>query len=90
MANRCRPTTAIRVRLVVLHPETFGKSVKWGAWHSVMEEETSGFWEENGYNMYGDPFSEKSIQRLKLFARRHATVILASKFRLCSEAPSTI
>lgn len=46
------------VRLVVPHLYAW-KSVKWVRGIRLMEEDTPGFWEENGYNMYGDPFKEQ-------------------------------
>ena len=46
------------VRLVVPHLYAW-KSVKWVRGIRFMEEDTPGFWEENGYNMYGDPFKEQ-------------------------------
>jgi DMSO/TMAO reductase YedYZ molybdopterin-dependent catalytic subunit len=46
------------VRLVV--PELYAwKSVKWVRGLVFMEEDAPGFWEENGYHMYGDPFREQ-------------------------------
>ncbi|HSY60202.1 MAG TPA: sulfite oxidase-like oxidoreductase [Terriglobales bacterium] len=46
------------VRLVV--PELYAwKSVKWVRGLIFMEKDAPGFWEENGYHMYGDPFREQ-------------------------------
>ena len=46
------------VRLVV--PQLYAwKSVKWVRGLEFLAEDTPGFWEENGYNMRGDPFKEE-------------------------------
>jgi DMSO/TMAO reductase YedYZ molybdopterin-dependent catalytic subunit len=46
------------VRLVVPHLYAW-KSVKWVRGLEFMEKDAPGFWEQNGYNMYGDPFKEQ-------------------------------
>ena len=46
------------VRLVVPHLYAW-KSVKWVRGIEFMTDDAPGFWEENGYNMYGDPFQEQ-------------------------------
>jgi DMSO/TMAO reductase YedYZ molybdopterin-dependent catalytic subunit len=46
------------VRLVVPHLYAW-KSVKWVRGIEFMAHDAPGFWEENGYNMYGDPFKEQ-------------------------------
>ncbi len=46
------------VRLVVPHLYAW-KSVKWVRGIEFMAHDAPGFWEENGYNMYGDPFREQ-------------------------------
>jgi DMSO/TMAO reductase YedYZ molybdopterin-dependent catalytic subunit len=46
------------VRLVVPHLY-FWKSVKWVRGFTVLEADEPGFWERNGYHMYGDPFQEQ-------------------------------
>lgn len=46
------------LRLVVPHLY-FWKSVKWVRGFEVLDGDTPGFWEKNGYHMYGDPFSEQ-------------------------------
>ena len=46
------------LRLVVPHLY-FWKSVKWARGFTVMNEDSPGFWERNGYHMYGDPFAEQ-------------------------------
>ncbi len=46
------------VRLVV--PHLYGwKSVKWVRGFEMLERDLAGFWEQNGYNMYGDPWKEQ-------------------------------
>ncbi len=46
------------LRLVVPHLY-FWKSVKWVTGFVVMDGDRPGFWERNGYHMYGDPFREQ-------------------------------
>ena len=46
------------LRLVVPHLY-FWKSVKWVRGFTVMDHDEPGFWERNGYHMYGDPFKEQ-------------------------------
>ena len=46
------------VRLVVPHLY-FWKSVKWTRGFTVLDHDEPGFWERNGYHMYGDPFQEQ-------------------------------
>ena len=46
------------MRLVVPHLY-FWKSVKWVRGFTVLFEDEPGFWERNGYHMYGDPFKEQ-------------------------------
>ena len=46
------------VRLVVPHLY-FWKSVKWTRGFEVLNHDEPGFWERNGYHMYGDPFQEQ-------------------------------
>jgi DMSO/TMAO reductase YedYZ molybdopterin-dependent catalytic subunit len=73
MADLLRPTTLLAlkhsgeplpadhgypVRLVV--PNLYAwKSVKWVRGLEFMDHDEPGFWEQNGYNMYGDPFQEE-------------------------------
>jgi DMSO/TMAO reductase YedYZ molybdopterin-dependent catalytic subunit len=46
------------LRLIV--PHLYGwKSVKWLRGMEFLERDTPGFWEKNGYHMYGDPFKEQ-------------------------------
>jgi len=46
------------MRLVVPHLY-FWKSVKWVAGFTVLPEDIPGYWEQNGYHIYGDPFREQ-------------------------------
>lgn len=50
------------IRLVVPHLY-FWKSAKWVTGLEVMEGDEPGFWEENGYHMYGDPWAEQRFGR---------------------------
>ena len=45
-------------RLVVPHLY-FWKSAKWVRGLRFMDSDEPGFWEENGYNMHGDPWKEE-------------------------------
>lgn len=46
------------LRLVVPHLY-FWKSVKWTRGFDLLDRDQPGFWERNGYHMYGDPFREQ-------------------------------
>ncbi len=46
------------LRLVVPHLY-FWKSVKWTRGFTFLDQDEPGFWERNGYHMYGDPFREQ-------------------------------
>ena len=46
------------LRLVVPHLY-FWKSVKWIRGFRFQDHDEPGFWERNGYHMYGDPFQEQ-------------------------------
>jgi DMSO/TMAO reductase YedYZ molybdopterin-dependent catalytic subunit len=46
------------VRLVVPHLYAW-KSAKWVNGIELMDEDRRGFWEENGYHTYGDPWREE-------------------------------
>lgn len=46
------------VRLVVPHLY-FWKSAKWVRGFVMQEHEEPGFWEQNGYHLYGDPWLEQ-------------------------------
>lgn len=50
------------IRLVVPHLY-FWKSAKWVTGFEVLEGDEPGFWEENGYHMYGDPWAEQRFGR---------------------------
>jgi DMSO/TMAO reductase YedYZ molybdopterin-dependent catalytic subunit len=52
------PEHGYPVRLVVPHLYAW-KSAKWVRGIEFMAEDAPGFWEQNGYNMYGDPFKEE-------------------------------
>ena len=52
------PEHGYPLRLVVPHLY-FWKSVKWVRGFTVLNEDEPGFWERNGYHMYGDPFREQ-------------------------------
>ena len=45
-------------RLLVPHLY-FWKSAKWVAGLRIMDHDEPGFWEANGYHMYGDPWEEQ-------------------------------
>jgi DMSO/TMAO reductase YedYZ molybdopterin-dependent catalytic subunit len=45
-------------RLIVPHLY-FWKSAKWIAGIRVMDHDEPGFWEDNGYHIYGDPWKEQ-------------------------------
>lgn len=46
------------VRIVVPHLY-FWKSAKWVRGLQLVDHDVAGFWERNGYHMYGDPFREQ-------------------------------
>jgi DMSO/TMAO reductase YedYZ molybdopterin-dependent catalytic subunit len=46
------------LRLIVPHLYAW-KSVKWVRGFELMEQDAPGFWEQNGYHMYGDPWKEQ-------------------------------
>ena len=54
------PDHGYPVRLVVPHLYSW-KSVKWVRGIELMAQDSPGFWEENGYSMYGDPFREQRL-----------------------------
>jgi DMSO/TMAO reductase YedYZ molybdopterin-dependent catalytic subunit len=50
------------VRLVV--PNLYAwKSAKWVRGIELLDRELPGFWEANGYHIYGDPFKEQRYSR---------------------------
>ena len=46
------------VRIVIPHLY-FWKSAKWVRGLELLAADAPGFWERNGYHMYGDPFREQ-------------------------------
>jgi DMSO/TMAO reductase YedYZ molybdopterin-dependent catalytic subunit len=52
------PEHGYPLRLVVPHLYAW-KSVKWVRGIELIEREMPGFWEQNGYHIYGDPFKEE-------------------------------
>src|SRR5229473_1348805 len=48
----------VPLRLIVPHLYAW-KSVKWVRGLQFTASDTPGFWEQNGYHMYGDPFKEQ-------------------------------
>ncbi|HEY7098366.1 MAG TPA: sulfite oxidase-like oxidoreductase [Terriglobales bacterium] len=46
------------LRLIVPHLYAW-KSVKWLRGLEFLDHDAAGFWEQNGYHMYGDPFREQ-------------------------------
>jgi DMSO/TMAO reductase YedYZ molybdopterin-dependent catalytic subunit len=46
------------LRLIVPHLYAW-KSVKWVRGLEFLSHDAAGFWEQNGYHMYGDPFKEQ-------------------------------
>ena len=50
------------VRLVVPHLYAW-KSVKWVRGLEFLQRDAPGFWERNGYHVYGDPFREQRYSR---------------------------
>jgi DMSO/TMAO reductase YedYZ molybdopterin-dependent catalytic subunit len=52
------PEHGYPVRLIVPHLYAW-KSVKWVRGIEFLDHDTPGFWEQNGYHMYGDPWKEQ-------------------------------
>jgi DMSO/TMAO reductase YedYZ molybdopterin-dependent catalytic subunit len=50
------------LRLIVPHLYAW-KSVKWVRGVEFLERDAPGFWEQNGYHMYGDPWKEERFSR---------------------------
>jgi len=46
------------LRLIVPHLYAW-KSVKWVRGMEFLDHDAAGFWEQNGYHMYGDPWKEQ-------------------------------
>lgn len=55
------PDHGYPLRLVVPHLYAW-KSVKWVRGVRFLAKDAPGFWEENGYHMYGDPFREQRFR----------------------------
>jgi DMSO/TMAO reductase YedYZ molybdopterin-dependent catalytic subunit len=52
------PDHGYPLRLIVPHLYAW-KSVKWLRGLEFLDHDVAGFWEQNGYHMYGDPFKEQ-------------------------------
>ncbi|MBM7661401.1 DMSO/TMAO reductase YedYZ molybdopterin-dependent catalytic subunit [Bacillus mesophilus] len=52
------PEHGYPLRVVIPHLY-FWKSAKWVRGIELVKEEQPGFWEKNGYHMYGDPWKEQ-------------------------------
>ena len=52
------PDHGYPLRLIVPHLYAW-KSVKWVRGLEFLDHDVAGFWEQNGYHMYGDPFKEQ-------------------------------
>jgi DMSO/TMAO reductase YedYZ molybdopterin-dependent catalytic subunit len=52
------PDHGYPLRLIVPHLYAW-KSVKWVRGIELLDRDAPGFWERNGYHMYGDPFKEQ-------------------------------
>ena len=52
------PDHGYPLRLIVPHLYAW-KSVKWVRGLEFLNHDVAGFWEQNGYHMYGDPFKEQ-------------------------------
>jgi len=50
------------LRLIVPHLYAW-KSVKWVRGLEFLDHDAAGFWEQNGYHMYGDPWKEQRYSR---------------------------
>jgi DMSO/TMAO reductase YedYZ molybdopterin-dependent catalytic subunit len=56
------PDHGYPLRLIVPHLYAW-KSVKWARGLEFLGRDVPGFWEQNGYHMYGDPFREQRFDR---------------------------
>src|SRR5215471_7913840 len=56
------PDHGYPVRLIVPHLYAW-KSVKWLRGFEFLDHDQPGFWEQNGYHMYGDPWKEQRFER---------------------------
>jgi DMSO/TMAO reductase YedYZ molybdopterin-dependent catalytic subunit len=52
------PDHGYPLRLIVPHLYAW-KSVKWVRGIEFLDQDAPGFWEQNGYHMYGDPWCEQ-------------------------------
>ena len=52
------PDHVYPLRLIVPHLYAW-KSVKWVRSFELLDHDIAGFWEQNGYHMYGDPWKEQ-------------------------------
>lgn len=52
------PDHGYPLRLIVPHLYAW-KSVKWLRGMEFLDHDVAGFWEQNGYHMYGDPWQEE-------------------------------
>jgi DMSO/TMAO reductase YedYZ molybdopterin-dependent catalytic subunit len=57
-AQPLAPDHGYPLRLIVPHLYAW-KSVKWVRGLEFLDHDVAGFWEQNGYHMYGDPFQEQ-------------------------------
>jgi DMSO/TMAO reductase YedYZ molybdopterin-dependent catalytic subunit len=56
------PEHGYPLRLIVPHLYAW-KSVKWVRGLEFLDRDAPGFWEQNGYHMYGDPWKEQRFSR---------------------------
>ena len=56
------PDHGYPLRLIVPHLYAW-KSVKWVRALEFLDHDAPGFWEQNGYHMYGDPWKEQRFSR---------------------------
>lgn len=56
------PEHGYPLRLIVPHLYAW-KSVKWVRALEFLDHDVPGFWEQNGYHMYGDPWKEQRFSR---------------------------
>jgi DMSO/TMAO reductase YedYZ molybdopterin-dependent catalytic subunit len=56
------PDHGYPLRLIVPHLYAW-KSVKWVRSLEFLDHDAPGFWEQNGYHMYGDPWKEQRFSR---------------------------
>jgi len=56
------PDHGYPLRLIIPHLYAW-KSVKWVRGLELLDHDAPGFWEQNGYHMYGDPWKEQRFSR---------------------------